>query len=214
MLGSLLSCKTTCVTCAFLTKLLLSCSGLFEAQIQGRWSACLLGSTLQTNQCCLGVLHCRGETILRKSLLLIDRISIAFHSLQACQHPNAFQCLPHYAGLCHHSCYIRYHVNWSLQMSVLHRCLKPTAGNPIPQTLWQQCFQALTTAWRLKRLLLSDLWPVLLVPTCFAGFVVWNGGIVVGDKTAHAPVKHLMQPLYFALFANVALGQFLFGPSR
>ena len=99
-------------------------------------------------------------------------------------------------------------------MSVLEQCLKPIAGKPIPLTLWQQCSQALTTAWHLKWQLLSDLLPVLLVPLCFAAFVVWNGGIVVGDKAAHAPVKHLMQPLYFALFANVALGQFFFGPSR
>lgn len=55
---------------------------------------------------------------------------------------------------------------------------------------------------------------MLLVPVCFAAFVVWNGGIVLGDKAAHAPVKHLMQPLYFALFAAAALAPFHFSLFR
>lgn len=84
----------------------------------------------------------------------------------------------------------------------------------MPSMLLQQCTHILTAAWQAKWRLLSDLWPMLLVPAWFAAFVVWNGGIVVGDKAAHAPVKHLMQPLYFALFAAVALGPFHFSPSR
>lgn len=99
-------------------------------------------------------------------------------------------------------------------MSVLQRTPKPAQGKPIPSTLLQQCRHTLTAAWHTKERLLSDLWPMLLVPACFAAFVVWNGGIVVGDKAAHAPVKHLTQPLYFALFAAVALGPFHFSPSR
>ena len=98
-----------------------------------------------------------------------------------------------------------------LQMSVLQQTLKPAQGN---RGTIQQCFSALTAAWQTKQRLLSDLWPVLLVPVCFAAFVVWNGGIVIGDKAAHAPVKHLMQPLYFALFTAAALGPFHFSPFR
>lgn len=101
-----------------------------------------------------------------------------------------------------------------LQMSVLQRTLQPAKGKPIQRTLFQQCLQALTAAWQARQRLLSDLWPVLLVPVCFAAFVVWNGGVVVGDKAAHAPAKHLMQPLYFALFAAAALGPFHFSPFR
>ncbi len=52
------------------------------------------------------------------------------------------------------------------------------------------------------------------MPLLFAAFVVWNGGIVLGDKAAHAPVKHLMQPLYFVFFTAIALGPFHFSPSR
>ena len=96
-------------------------------------------------------------------------------------------------------------------MSVLQQTLKPGQGN---RGTIQQCFSAIAAAWQTKQRLLSDLWPVLLVPVFFAGFVVWNGGIVVGDKAAHAPVKHLMQPLYFALFTAAALGPFHFSPFR
>ena len=98
-----------------------------------------------------------------------------------------------------------------LQMSVLQQSVKPAEGN---RGTIQQCLQALTAAWQTKQRLLSDLWPMLLVPVCFAAFVVWNGGIVVGDKAAHAPVKHLMQPLYFALFTAAALWPFHFSSFR
>lgn len=40
----------------------------------------------------------------------------------------------------------------------------------------------------------------LLVGILFAGFIKWNGGIVVGDKSAHEAVLHLPQVLYFSLF--------------
>lgn len=52
------------------------------------------------------------------------------------------------------------------------------------------------------------------MPVFFAAFVVWNGGIVLGDKAAHAPVKHFTQPLYFVLFAAIALGPLHFSPAR
>lgn len=99
-------------------------------------------------------------------------------------------------------------------MSVLQQTLQPASSKPNQPTLLHQCLQALMAAWQARQRLLSDLWPVLLVPVCFAAFVVWNGSIVVGDKAAHAPVKHLMQPLYFALFTAAALGPFHFSPFR
>lgn len=99
-------------------------------------------------------------------------------------------------------------------MSVLDRTLKPEDSKHIPSAMLQQCLWVLTAAWQSKWQLLTDLWPVLLVPACFAAFVVWNGGIVLGDKAAHAPVQHLMQPLYFVLFTASALGPFHFSPFR
>lgn len=54
----------------------------------------------------------------------------------------------------------------------------------------------------LPRLLL-DLWPQLALLAEFAAFVVWNGGVVLGDKSHHVAGIHLAQLLYlwpFLLF--------------
>lgn len=85
---------------------------------------------------------------------------------------------------------------------------------PTPATLPREVQVTLAQAWRLRLQLLSDLWSLAAVPVCFAAFVAVNGGIVVGDKLAHAPVRHTMQPLYFALFANLGLAPVLLAPSR
>lgn len=42
---------------------------------------------------------------------------------------------------------------------------------------------------------------ILLV--AFAVFVVWNGGITVGDREAHKPVLHFPQVLYFVAFTGI-----------
>lgn len=68
--------------------------------------------------------------------------------------------------------------------------------------------------WQRKLSLLRDLWSLALVPAAFAAFVLWNGGIVVGDKANHEPAVHFMQPLYFMLFSAVALGPLHFGHKR
>ena len=61
---------------------------------------------------------------------------------------------------------------------------------------------------------MARLWPLLTVPVLFAAFVVENRGIVVGDRSNHEPTLHLVQPLYFALFAALVLHQIHFVPSR
>lgn len=51
--------------------------------------------------------------------------------------------------------------------------------------------------------LILDLWPQLALLASFAGFVVWNGGVVLGDKSNHTATIHLAQMLYiwpFILF--------------
>ncbi len=63
----------------------------------------------------------------------------------------------------------------------------------------------LQQAWILRTTLLSQLWPLLTVVLGFAAFVLHNGGIVVGDKDNHVPVRHLMQPLYFVLYCTICL---------
>ena len=44
--------------------------------------------------------------------------------------------------------------------------------------------------------LLQALSPFLILLTLFAGFVVWNGGVVLGDKSNHIATLHLPQMLY------------------
>lgn len=43
-------------------------------------------------------------------------------------------------------------------------------------------------------------WPYLLVAAGFAGFVVWNGGIVVGDRSSHEACLNFPQLFYFLSF--------------
>lgn len=48
--------------------------------------------------------------------------------------------------------------------------------------------------------LIRNFWAIVVLPTGFYCFVLWNGGIVVGDKQAHKPVVHTAQIAYFFLF--------------
>lgn len=43
---------------------------------------------------------------------------------------------------------------------------------------------------------LRQIWPHLFVLVLFGGFVVWNGGVVLGDKSNHVATLHLAQMLY------------------
>lgn len=45
---------------------------------------------------------------------------------------------------------------------------------------------------------------------CFTGFLVWNGGIVLGDKTNHQAGLHIMQLPYFALFTSLFAWPYIF----
>ncbi len=58
--------------------------------------------------------------------------------------------------------------------------------------------EALQRVWQQGPQLAASLWPLLLPPLAFVGFLVANGGsVVLGDKEAHTPVKHGAQLLYF-----------------
>ncbi|KAK3312362.1 DIE2/ALG10 family-domain-containing protein [Apodospora peruviana] len=52
---------------------------------------------------------------------------------------------------------------------------------------------------------LKQVWPHITVLGLFAGFVLWNGGVVLGDKSNHIATIHLAQMLYiwpfFAFFS-------------
>ncbi|KAJ3235785.1 glucosyltransferase [Chytriomyces hyalinus] len=53
--------------------------------------------------------------------------------------------------------------------------------------------------------LITVLWPYLLSLTFFGGFIVWNGGIVLGDKSNHVAQPHVVQMLYFVGFSTFFL---------
>ncbi|KAL2165046.1 hypothetical protein VTH06DRAFT_342 [Thermothelomyces fergusii] len=60
---------------------------------------------------------------------------------------------------------------------------------------------ALSNPFRIIR----QVWPHLAILALFAGFVAWNGGVVLGDKSNHVATIHLAQMLYlwpfFAFFS-------------
>lgn len=78
--------------------------------------------------------------------------------------------------------------------------------------VWE-LLQLLQMAWRQRWQLLARFGLLLLLPLAFCAFVVYNGGITLGDKEAHAPSAHLMQPLYFALFCLASAAPLLAQPS-
>ncbi|KAF9269957.1 glucosyltransferase [Marasmius fiardii PR-910] len=51
--------------------------------------------------------------------------------------------------------------------------------------------------------LLPSFVPYALVLASFVAFVVWNGGIVLGDKSNHIPALHIPQLYYFVAFSAV-----------
>jgi len=71
----------------------------------------------------------------------------------------------------------------------------------------------LERAWTLRFRLFRLLWPLISVAFIFAAFVLYNGGIVVGDKDNHVPVHHLMQPLYFVLYCTICLAPVYWTPT-
>ncbi|KXX78404.1 hypothetical protein MMYC01_205878 [Madurella mycetomatis] len=57
---------------------------------------------------------------------------------------------------------------------------------------------------------LRQIWPHITVLGLFAGFVAWNGGVVLGDKSNHIATIHLAQMLYiWPLFAFFSAPLFL-----
>ena len=63
-------------------------------------------------------------------------------------------------------------------------------------------------AWSCKGPLLVAIGPFLGLAAAFIWFLKVNGGVVVGDRTAHAPVLHLPQLCYFAVFTFGLLAPF------
>ncbi|KAL6872841.1 glycosyltransferase family 59 protein [Trichoderma novae-zelandiae] len=58
--------------------------------------------------------------------------------------------------------------------------------------------------------LARQIWPYMFVLGAFGGFVGWNGGVVLGDKSNHVATIHLPQMLYiWAFFGFFSLPLFL-----
>lgn len=107
---------------------------------------------------------------------------------------------------------------------VLDTCLYPALGikkerkkktehSTDAQHLYDDVVYMLQRAWILKKYLMEKLWPLASVVVSFAVFVMLNGGITVGDKENHIPVRHWMQPLYFALYCTTLLFPFFWNAS-
>jgi len=63
--------------------------------------------------------------------------------------------------------------------------------------------QSILSAPKILPDILTSFFPYALVLLLFAGFVIWNGGIVLGDKSNHIPVLHVPQAYYFIGFAAI-----------
>ncbi|KAH7927410.1 glycosyltransferase family 59 protein [Leucogyrophana mollusca] len=63
--------------------------------------------------------------------------------------------------------------------------------------------RSITSAPNALRELLPAFVPYALVLAAFGGFVKWNGGIVLGDKSNHVPAFHVPQLYYFISFATM-----------
>ncbi|KAM0325782.1 hypothetical protein ACHAQA_007084 [Verticillium albo-atrum] len=65
---------------------------------------------------------------------------------------------------------------------------------------------------------LKWVWPHVTIMGCFVSFIVWNGGVVLGDKSNHVATIHLPQMLYiwpfFAFFSAPLLLPAVLGPLR
>ena len=80
------------------------------------------------------------------------------------------------------------------------RCLHTTAQLTQHTHLFNALSQLFWGAARpLAKLLVANHWPTLLLLATFAAFLVVNGGVVVGDRTNHAPAFHLAQLLYLTV---------------
>lgn len=77
---------------------------------------------------------------------------------------------------------------------------KPTASGLGPELVGLLRFLASRVGLRLAAWRLGFYFLVVLL---FVGFVVVNGGIVLGDKANHAPALHFAQLAYFPLFSAV-----------
>ncbi|KAG9679628.1 glycosyltransferase family 59 protein, partial [Aureobasidium melanogenum] len=84
----------------------------------------------------------------------------------------------------------------------------PQMRDSILDDFWLTCISTVTLALRalyFPRTLLKVVrlvWPYLLVVGLFVSFVLWNGGVVLGDKSNHVATIHLPQMLYIWAYTS------------
>ncbi|XP_076302613.1 dol-P-Glc:Glc(2)Man(9)GlcNAc(2)-PP-Dol alpha-1,2-glucosyltransferase-like [Lasioglossum baleicum] len=70
--------------------------------------------------------------------------------------------------------------------------------------LWKKIIEETCHGWKLFIKFITQLcvqmFPYIIVCLLFFTFVIWNKGIVIGDKSAHVPTVHIPQLLYFSTF--------------
>lgn len=63
--------------------------------------------------------------------------------------------------------------------------------------------QSILSAPRILPDIMPSFIPYALVLALFVVFMIWNGGIVLGDKSNHIPALHVPQVYYFLAFAAI-----------
>ncbi|KZC14819.1 PREDICTED: putative Dol-P-Glc:Glc(2)Man(9)GlcNAc(2)-PP-Dol alpha-1,2-glucosyltransferase [Dufourea novaeangliae] len=75
--------------------------------------------------------------------------------------------------------------------------------------LWKKIMEEASHGWaffsKFVIRLIVQLLPYATVCLIFLAFVVWNKGIVVGDRAAHVPTIHIPQLFYFSAFISCFL---------
>lgn len=77
-----------------------------------------------------------------------------------------------------------------------------------------EAYHLVKLMWLKRRLVVWNFAPLLAVIFTFFSFVLYNGGIVVGDKEAHRLSLHFPQLLYFGLATAAMLSPLYLAPRR
>ncbi|KAJ3294187.1 glucosyltransferase [Rhizoclosmatium sp. JEL0117] len=89
-----------------------------------------------------------------------------------------------------------------------------TKGKLSTELSFTSLFSLITLSINHLIYLIPILWPYISALGFFAGFIVWNGGIVLGDKTNHIAQLHVVQLFYFSAFSAFFLAPTINIPAK